>query len=79
MLNFTDRLRERSSILRRVREDASTKARLKYGLWYHSFEKDDGAHVWCNGQEMIMLSSNDYLGLSRHPHRGRPQGAAGVG
>lgn len=67
MLNFTERLRERSSIFKRVREDAATKARIKYGLWYHTFEKDDGAHVWCDGKEMIMLSSNDYLGLSRHP------------
>lgn len=67
MLNFTERLRERSSIVKRCQEDASTKARLKYDLWYHSFERDDGVRVWRNGQEMVMLSSNDYLGLSRHP------------
>jgi 8-amino-7-oxononanoate synthase len=69
MLNFTDRLRDRdrNSILRRCHDDAATRARRKYDLWYHTFEKDDGAKVWCNGREMIMLSSNDYLGLSRHP------------
>jgi 8-amino-7-oxononanoate synthase len=67
MSNFTEHYRKRSTIISRVQDDSTTKARLEYGLWYQSFEKDDGAHVWCDGREMIMLSSNDYLGLSRHP------------
>lgn len=57
----------RSSILQRCHQDESTRARLKYQPWYHHIERQDGAKVWVNGREMLMMSSNDYLGLSSHP------------
>jgi 8-amino-7-oxononanoate synthase len=40
---------------------------LKYSAYYDSFEKQKGSRVWKDGKEMIMLSSNDYLGLTHHP------------
>ncbi|HSH09023.1 MAG TPA: aminotransferase class I/II-fold pyridoxal phosphate-dependent enzyme [Oceanipulchritudo sp.] len=30
-------------------------------------ESNDGAHVYIEGRRMLMMSSNDYLGLSSHP------------
>lgn len=57
----------KSSILRRCEKDDATRARLKYNPWYHEAERQDGARVWVDGREMIMMSSNDYLGFSSHP------------
>lgn len=56
-----------SSILERCRKDEATRMRKKYAPYYHPFERQEGAHVWLNGKKMILLSSNDYLGLSNHP------------
>jgi 8-amino-7-oxononanoate synthase len=41
--------------------------RLKYAPWYHAMEAQKGTTVKLDGRELIMLSSNDYLGLSFHP------------
>lgn len=54
-------------ILNRCRDDYATKMRLKYAPYYHAIESQSGTNIRLNGRDMIMLSSNDYLGLSFHP------------
>lgn len=39
----------------------------KYNLFYLPFERQEGMRVWLEGRELIMLTSNEYLGLSQHP------------
>ncbi len=51
----------------RCRDDYATKMRLKYAPYYHAMEAQKGTTVRLHGKETIMLSSNDYLGLSFHP------------
>jgi len=53
--------------IERCREDYATRMRLKYAPYYHSMEAQTGTTVTLDGREMIMLSSNDYLGFSFHP------------
>ena len=56
-----------NDIVERCSNDAQTRLRLKYNPYYLAFEEQKGSHVWLDGKELIMLSSNDYLGLSDHP------------
>lgn len=56
-----------NAIANRCREDEATRLRLRYKPYYHTFDRQVGTHVWLDGREMIMLSSNDYLGLTHHP------------
>lgn len=59
--------KNKKGLLTRCREDYATKMRLKYAPYYHAMEAQQGTTVRLDGKEMIMLSSNDYLGLSFHP------------
>ena len=59
--------RSKTPIHARIQSDDATRLRLKYDTYYHIFEKQEGTRVWKDGQEFIMLSSNDYLGLTHHP------------
>ncbi len=54
-------------IARRCRDDFVTQMRLQYNPYYLAFEKQKGTRVWLDGQEMVMISSNEYLGLGEHP------------
>ena len=56
-----------SSLKKRIKTDDVTRMRLKYDLWYQSFERQEGNKVWLNGRKLLMLSSNDYLGLAYDP------------
>jgi 8-amino-7-oxononanoate synthase len=41
--------------------------RLRYAPYYHTMEAQQGTRIRLDGKDMVMLSSNDYLGLSFHP------------
>src|ERR1700712_1764695 len=57
----------KKAIIERAQDDYATKMRLKYKPYYHAMEAQHGTHIKLNGRDMVMLSSNDYLGLSFHP------------
>ncbi len=56
-----------TTIRERCRADAATKLRLRYAPYYLAMEAQAGVNVRLNGRELIMLASNDYLGLTTHP------------
>ncbi len=64
---FGFNIKSKNKVLARIESDKVTKMRLKYNPYYHTFEKHRGSHVWLDGEEMVMLASNDYLGLGEHP------------
>lgn len=59
--------KRRSSVLQRCIDDEATRARLRYNPWYLHIDRQQGSRVWIDGESYIMMSSNDYLGLSDHP------------
>src|SRR5688572_3962198 len=59
--------KNKKALQARCRDDYATKMRLKYAPFYHAMEGQRGTTVKLDSKEMIMLSSNDYLGLSFHP------------
>ena len=61
------RTRTGTSVRKRCAKDESTALRLRYKPYYHHFDKQVGCRVWLDGRELLLLSSNDYLGFNQHP------------
>jgi 8-amino-7-oxononanoate synthase len=59
--------RETKPIVERCNSDTNTRLRLRYSPYYHAAGPSDGASITVDGRPMVMMSSNEYLGLSRHP------------
>ncbi len=59
--------RNKNVVLARCREDHATAMRHRYSPWYHAIDSQQGTTVRLDGRDMIMLASNDYLGLAFHP------------
>lgn len=57
----------RSPIHDRCEADSFTKLRHKYSLYYQIAEGQRDTRVTIDGKELVMLASNEYLGLSQHP------------
>ncbi|MDR2675196.1 MAG: aminotransferase class I/II-fold pyridoxal phosphate-dependent enzyme [Opitutaceae bacterium] len=59
--------KDKNPILNRCRDDYATRMRLKYAPYYRVIDAQQGPCITAGGRDMIMLASNDYLGLSFHP------------
>lgn len=57
----------RNPIAARCEDDTLTRLRHKYELYYQIAERQNGTRITVEGKELIMLASNEYLGLSQHP------------
>ena len=66
-MSFLNSVGAKDPITKRCLKDPITKDRLKYNPYYLVFDKQKGSRVWHDGKEMIMLSSNEYIGLGEHP------------
>jgi 8-amino-7-oxononanoate synthase len=66
-MGLLDIIKKRKSLWRRCASDPVTKLRLRYDPYYHAAEEAQGVRVRVDGRPMVMMSSNEYLGLSLHP------------
>ena len=63
-------------VAERCRADANTRMRLRFAPYYNVIDAADGLNITVDGRRMIMMSSNEYLGLSNHPEVRRAAKAA---
>ncbi len=57
----------KNPIIKRCRDDEFTRLRNRYDLWYPVLNDQRGTRVFKDGKELVMLASNEYLGLYDHP------------
>ncbi|MDX6765159.1 MAG: aminotransferase class I/II-fold pyridoxal phosphate-dependent enzyme [Candidatus Methylacidiphilales bacterium] len=53
--------------MNRFRDDPDSLYLRHYQPYYHVVEQTSGSEVVSNGRKMVMMCSNEYLGLSQHP------------
>jgi 8-amino-7-oxononanoate synthase len=59
--------RKHKPIIERCASDMNTRLRLKYAPYYRVVDSADGVNIVVEGRPMVMMSTNEYLGLIRHP------------
>ena len=59
--------RKSKPIVERCESDTNTRLRLKYAPYYRVVDSADGVNIVVEGRPMVLMSSNEYLGLARHP------------
>ena len=59
--------RKNKPIVERCESDTNTRLRLKYAPYYRVVDSADGVNIVVEGRPMVLMSSNEYLGLARHP------------
>ncbi len=59
--------RNNSLVKQRCLNDDFTRLRNRYEIWYNTAEAQRGTRITVEGKEMVMLASNEYLGLYDHP------------
>lgn len=59
--------RKSKPIVERCESDTNTRLRLKYAPYYRVVDSADGVNIVVEGRTMVLMSSNEYLGLARHP------------
>jgi 8-amino-7-oxononanoate synthase len=59
--------RKSKPIIDRCEADMNTRLRLKYAPYYRVVESAAGVNIVVEGRPMVMMSTNEYLGLARHP------------
>ncbi len=74
LLHYTMRLHQPNlnlhiikPILSRCSTDPITRMRLNYAPFYHVMDAANGVNISVDGQPMVLMATNEYLGLSRHP------------
>ena len=54
-------------VTERCRTDNNTRLRLRFNPYYNVVDAADGVNIVMGGRPIVMMSSNEYLGLTRHP------------
>ncbi len=67
MIRSLFKSKKKTKIHERIQDDSYTKLRKKYDLYYHIMDSQKGTKVSIGEKDLLMLSSNEYLGISEHP------------